>query len=127
MSAYERVRNSWGDCPPSFILALANEVDRTSQSAAARRIGISPTAVNLLLGNKYGAKTRRLEEKIRLELFSETVDCPYLGQIITRKRCAAHKKSPISAANPRIFQHKRACLTCIYGEEHLSSNSETIG
>jgi len=113
MTACNRVRKSWGENPPGFITALAEEVDRTNQSATARLIGISSTAVNLLLGNKYPAKLDGVERKIRTELMHETVNCPYLDKEITRRACVEYQNAPLTTANPKAFQHCRACLTCI--------------
>tara|TARA_B100001939_G_scaffold72990_1_gene61167 strand:- start:14660 stop:15037 length:378 start_codon:yes stop_codon:yes gene_type:complete len=112
MTAMEKVKEKWGEKAPEFIVVLAEACDKISQAGVAREVGISTTAVNLLLNNRYRAKLYKVERKIRSALMHETVHCPYLNTEITQKDCDTHSQSKLTTASPQVFRHRRACLDC---------------
>ena len=59
MTAMERATTAWGRTAPDWIIALAEECDRTSQRRAAERISYSPAAVNQILSKTYKAGLKR--------------------------------------------------------------------
>src|SRR6266571_366108 len=67
------VARKWGAHPPAWILALAEECDRSSQGKAAKRLGVSTTVVNQALQNLYEGRLDRFEQRVRGELMRETV------------------------------------------------------
>lgn len=91
-----------------WLEALRAECERTSQRAAAERLGVSASMVNQVLGGNYKADSRRLEERVRGELMDETVECPVLGDI-TKRVCQDHQQRPCAANNPTHIRLYRAC------------------
>ncbi len=114
-SAIARARTAWGDELPDWVAALAAEADRTSQRAAAARIGYSAAVVNQVLGRTYRGSWSRIERAVRLALLPERVDCPVLGAITTT-RCAQHQRAP-AYANHELAELARTCPVCPHREE----------
>jgi hypothetical protein len=77
----DAARAAWGAATPDWIDALAAACDTTSQTAVAQRLGISGSAVNAVLRNRYPAETTRIEQRIRGVLMRGTVPCPVLGEL----------------------------------------------
>lgn len=110
--ANQRVmRESWGTAPPAWVVALAEECDRTSQTQAAKRLNVSGSMVNQALRNAYKGRLDRLEERVRGEFMNETVACPVLGQISSRE-CLDNQQQPYSPANHMRVTLFRTCRTC---------------
>jgi len=105
------VARKWGAHPAAWILALAEECDRSSQGKAAKRLGVSPTVVNQALQNAYMGRLDRLEQRVRGELMRETVQCPVLG-VITKRECLDHQSRPYEATNPMRVRLFQACPRC---------------
>lgn len=101
-----------------WIEALRNEAKRTSQSAAATRIGYSPAVVNTVLKGTYKGQLQNIEEAVRGAIMGATVDCPVIGEI-PRNRCIDHqrRKSTFAATNPLRVQLHRSCPVCPNGRE----------
>jgi hypothetical protein len=101
-----------------WIEALRTEAKRTSQSAAATRIGYSPSVVNQVLKGVYAGDLSRVEEVVRGAIMGSTVDCPMIGEI-PRNRCIDHqrRKSAFAATNPMRVQLHRSCPVCPNGRE----------
>lgn len=93
---------------PDWVWALAGECDRSSQGKAAKRLNVSPSMVNQALKGTYTGDTARLESKVRGEFMSQTVNCPVLGEISTRK-CLDEQKRPFASTNPLRVAVYRAC------------------
>ncbi len=89
---------------------LEKAVAETSKTAVAERIGISCTAISLVMNGKYPAKTDKIAARV-LDVFA-VVNCPYLGQEITQAECAAHAGRAIPTSSPRAVRHWKACRTC---------------
>jgi hypothetical protein len=102
---------AWNNQAPDWIEVLANECDRTSQPAVARRLEISTSTLNETMRNKYKGRVDRIEAKVRGAYMGATVMCPVIGEIPT-DQCLYHQKRPFSAANPTRVALHRACPTC---------------
>lgn len=89
---------------------LEKAVAETSKTAVAKRIGISRTAISLVMNGKYPADTGKIAARV-LDVFA-VVGCPYLGQEITQAECAAHAGRAIPTSSPRAVRHWKACQTC---------------
>lgn len=89
---------------------LEKAVSASSMTAVAQRLGISRTAISLVMSGKYGAATDKIAARV-LAVYS-VVDCPYLAQEISKVECAAHAGRAIPTSSPRAVRHWKACQTC---------------
>ncbi len=73
MTFLAKARAAWGDPVPAWIaaLALAADAPGSDQAAVARRIGVSPTAVRLLIANRYAGGTDKMRDKVENALAGE--------------------------------------------------------
>jgi len=90
--------------PPDWVVILAEEANRTTQTAAAKRIGYSGGAVSSVLRGTYLGDMGAVEQKVRGALMGVTVDCPVLAEI-GRDQCLDEQKSPL----PRPLLCARGC------------------
>lgn len=99
-----------------WIEELRTECERTSQAAAAQRIGYSAAVVNQVLRGTYRGDLARVEQAVRGALMGATVDCPVIGEI-PRNRCIDHQRraSRPAATNPMRVQLAQACPVCPNG------------
>jgi hypothetical protein len=102
---------SWKVPVPDWILELADQCDRCSQSAVAKQLDVSPAMINQTLKNAYKGNLSRLETRVRGEFMKEVVMCPVLGEINSRD-CLDHSGKKFSATNPLRVQLFKACRTC---------------
>jgi len=107
---------------PSWLDLLRAEVAVSSVTSAARRIGVSRSALSQVLNacGPYGtgrASVARIAERVMQE-FGQ-VACPFLSEFkgelvtITRMQCrrvALKESAPLNS--PRELRHWRACQTC---------------
>lgn len=107
-AARKSVAGAWGDNAPDWINVLAEQCDRTSQKAAATRIGYSPATVNQVLRRKYAGDMVKVEGAVSGAYLAATVDCPVLGEVPS-DQCLAHQRKPRSTSNPMRVQLYRAC------------------
>lgn len=106
-------RSAWGRSAPEWVIALAEECDRSSQGRAAKRLGVSSTVINQALHNSYPGRLDRIEQRVRGEFMREVVACSVLGEI-TKRECMDHQARGYEATNPmrvRLFQACRRCAT----------------
>lgn len=75
-----KVEKSWAS-PPDWVLALAQECDRTSQRKTADLVGYSAATINLVLNCTYSGDLQKVEDKVRGALFGDSVECPILGPL----------------------------------------------
>ncbi|WP_286695008.1 hypothetical protein [Spongiibacter sp. UBA1325] len=102
--------SAWGQTPPHFITVLANEVQESNQATVARRLGVSRTAISLLLRNKYPTPSHaNMESRILSTLGA--VHCPKLGEI-SQAECQKHRNAKFIGSNPSRIALYRACQTC---------------
>lgn len=105
----EKVRAAWGDPAPDWVLALAEEADRTNSRQAGKLIGYSNAVVSYVLSNKYPGDLARVEQKVRGALLGVKVMCPVYGEI-GRDQCLDLQQNapPFSSeASSRCYRHCR--------------------
>jgi len=101
---------AWGDPPPDWIVTLAECCDAETQSAVAKRIGYSSTAVSLVLSNRYEKGDMvRFEGAVRGALMAETVICPAFGGAMGRDVCQNWQRRPFSTASANAVRMFQAC------------------
>jgi hypothetical protein len=110
---------AWGQAAPEWVVVLAQACDASSQVQVGKRLGVSGSLVNQIVHNRYSAGLDRIEQRVRGELMAETVDCPVLGEISTR-RCLDEQQRPFASTNPLRVQLYRACRSC----EHCRAAQE---
>ncbi len=103
--------SAWGAEPPLFVRLLAAEASATSRTKAAVRIGMSRTAVSLILLNKYASpSTARVERRVMNVL--GRIECMAVGDTLTVEQCQGFYQRPAPLHNPMAMQHWRACQQC---------------
>jgi len=109
----DRARDAW-ETMPEWVARLARECDRTSQSLAARRIGVSAAVVNQVLGNRYRGRMDLIERKTANVLMGISVECPFLGKVIPRGDCDKFRAREMSMTTfaPHALSLWRACQAC---------------
>jgi DNA-binding transcriptional regulator YdaS (Cro superfamily) len=98
----------WGADAPEWVRALAEECDRTSQLQAAKRLGVSGSLVNQVLKHVYNGRYDGIEARVKGELLRETVLCPVLGEISSR-RCLDEQARPYANTNRIRVALYKAC------------------
>jgi hypothetical protein len=97
----------------NWLSALRAECDRTTQAAAARRIGVGDTTVSQVLSGNYAASTQRIERRVRGELMGAQCTCPVMGDVSTRVCQEVQERKPgkggTGIGNP---QHAQAWFAC---------------
>lgn len=103
--------SAWGDTPPLFITLLAAEVRASNRKIAGERIGMSRTAVALVLANKYPSpSTAGIERRVMATLGRR--DCPAMGERISTQQCRDYRERPAPTHNPMAMRVWRVCQTC---------------
>ncbi len=101
-------REGWGENPPSWIVALADQCSRSNATEVAKRLDYSVAVITSVLLGNYRGSLAKVEAKVRGAFLGEVVDCPALGEI-ERDRCETEQGRKFfgtSANRARIF---RAC------------------
>jgi hypothetical protein len=95
---------------PDWMQLLREAVNASTQTSVAQRIGMSRTAVSLVLAGKYAGKTDRVADRV-LRAFGQ-VQCTHTGQPIELTVCVsyANRRAPLN--NPLELSHWRTCRTC---------------
>ena len=102
-------RLAWGEACPEWVIELAKEATRTTQSAVARRIGYSPSVVSQVLRRQYDkGDLLAVEGTVRGALMNATVICPVLDEI-SLDRCLQEQGMPFAATSPFRTRLYRAC------------------
>jgi len=105
----EKARAAWAEMIPDWIVILAEACDRESQSAIARRVGYSASAVSQVLSNSYqNGDISRVEQAVRGALMAETVVCPVMGEI-GRDTCINWQRKPFATTNSHRIRMHQAC------------------
>lgn len=99
------------DPKPEWIVELEAACAATSQAKVARRLGIADGTVSQLLSGKYGAATKRMQERIEGALMGRTVECPVIGEL-RRDRCLTFQSRKAASTNPLRVRLAIACPTC---------------
>ena len=103
--------SGWGDEPPLFVRLLAAEAAATNRAKAGERIGMSRTAVSLILVNKYSSPSTAGVERRVMEVLGR-IECVAVGETLTVEQCQGFHQRQAPTHNPMAMQHWRACQQC---------------
>lgn len=117
--------SNWGEEVPQFIRLLAAEVSESDRTKAAARIGISRSAVTLLLANKYPSpSTKRVERRVMKALTE--VKCKATGEMLTPEQCQAWYQLPAPTHKPHAMQHWRVCQQCPFNPNCSGGRNDSV-
>ena len=102
---------AWGPEPPLFVRLLAAEVAVSNKTKASQRIGMSRTAVSLILDNRYSSPSTAGVERRVMETLGR-IECVALDEEINSDQCQSYREKPVPTHNPQAMQHWRACQHC---------------
>ncbi len=89
---------------------LRAEVERTDTVRTAERLGVSRTAISLLINGKYTADPSRMHALILSVLGG--VRCPHLDADLSHDACRTWRERDTPAQSAAAVAHWRACQTC---------------
>lgn len=115
----EKVRASW-TAPASWLIVLAEQCNKSSQSVVAKALGYSPATISQVLSNTYRGDVGRIQEMVSGRYMAATVDCPVLGEL-GRNACLEWQAKPYAATSSHRVQMYRACRA---GCAHSSLKSQ---
>lgn len=105
----DKARAAWNGEIPDWIVILAEACDRESQSAIARKVGYSPSAISQVLSNTYqNGDIARVEQAVRGALMAETVNCPVMGEM-PHNTCIQWQRKPFATTNSHRIRMHQAC------------------
>lgn len=107
----EKARLAWGDTPPDWVIALAEQCNATSQAAAGRRIAYAGSTISQVISNAYLGDLPRVEDMVRGAFMASTIECPVLGEM-ARNVCLDWQRRPYSDASALHIKMWRACRSC---------------
>lgn len=98
------------------MVILRQQVGDKGQTAVARELAISRSALSLLLAGKYGASTSKMETRVRsIYGHGGKIPCPVLKET-TPSTCATNyeraRKIGLKAGNPATLRLFKTCLNC---------------
>ena len=102
---------AWGPEPPLFVRLLAAEVAATNKTKASQRIGMSRTAVSLVLATRYASPSTAGVERRVMETLGR-IQCVALDAEVTVDQCQNYREKPAPTHNPQAMQRWRACQHC---------------
>ncbi|MGA3799141.1 hypothetical protein ACPCYX_15415 [Pseudomonas fluorescens] len=115
----------WGSQPPLFIRLLAAEVGETNRARAAERIGISRTAVSLVLNNKYASPSTKGVERRVMAALGQIV-CVAVSEKVSIEQCQTYREKPAPTHNPQAMQYWRACQHCHFNPTCAGAGNATV-
>lgn len=89
---------------------LMAAVEASSKAQVAADLGVSRTAVSLVVSDKYPADTRHIANRV-MEVYGR-IACPHLGADISQAQCKSYHSSQPPISSPRAMKHWRACQNC---------------
>lgn len=96
-----------------WLAMLRQAVEASSRNVVAGKLGISRTAVSLILNDKYPASTDRIARRV-MDLYGR-VQCPFLAGEISHGECRAFQQREAPISSPREMRHWRTCKSCTVG------------
>ena len=102
---------AWAPAAPAWVLLLADACDRTSQRAAADRLGMSGGYVSRVVNRSYAGSYEEAERLVRATFGAEEVGCPLYGTI-QLKTCLRFRRRKGPPRNPMQIDHDRVCPGC---------------
>jgi len=99
-----------------WLKILEQRVDKIGNAATARELGISPTAISLLLNNRYPAGIEKMAKRV-MKMYGQggKVQCPVQMEISPEKCADTYnkaKKIGVRCGNPRLIRLYKTCIKC---------------
>lgn len=94
---------------PGYQLMLAR-VEQSNRRQVAQKLGVSRTAVSLILSGKYDADPARILA-LAVARYGQ-IDCPHLAKAISPAECHAFARADAPTHNPMKMRHWNACQRC---------------
>ncbi|PTQ68153.1 hypothetical protein [Pseudomonas sp. GV071] len=107
---------AWGAQPPLFVQLLGAEVARSTITATGKRIGMSRSAISLVLANRYPSPSTAGVERRVLAVLGR-IECLVVGEGITADECQRYRDKPAPTHNPQAMQKWKACLHCHFNPD----------
>lgn len=104
----------------TWMSLLRGQVAARSMTAVAEELGVSRTAISLVMSGKYPGKTDRMAARI-IAAYAR-VRCPYVQELIPLADCRARQKK-MPTSSPGALRWWRVCQNC----EHKESNHDQSG
>lgn len=104
----ERIKITWPEPVPAWVLTLAEACDRTSQVKAAKELQYSPAVVNQVLNNTYKGDLKAVQRAVDGAFKNLEVECPILGTVKANK-CIAEQRKPLQTVSAQRIRLHRAC------------------
>lgn len=109
----EKARHAWGDDLPDWVLRLAQECARTSQTQVANHLKRSASMISAVLAGKYSGDMAAIEARVRGVYFDTAVECPARGHL-PLDQCQdwmARARTFVNVNRERVEMY-RACRAC---------------
>lgn len=108
-------------------VAKRNKNGRGGKAIVAGLIGVSRSAVSLLLAGKYPARSeQRMAARVMAKLGQGHVDCPHLQAPISIPDCGSWRKKPMPRSNPADIAHWAACRSCPVGKALAEGRADIV-
>ncbi|AKH37272.1 MULTISPECIES: hypothetical protein [Nitrosomonas] len=104
---------------------LNARVAASSKAQVAAELGVSRTAISLIVHDKYPADTRHIAAKV-IEIYGR-IRCPHLGLEISQAQCREYHSRRPPTSSPRAMKHWRACQNCMQRTMTVDQSSENSG
>ena len=91
-----------------WLEVLSQACRRSSQTAVAAQLGVSPAMVNQALRGRYQGDVERLQALVEGAYMGVCVACPVLGDVALNE-CLEHQARPFAATNSQRVALYRAC------------------
>ncbi|KIO49622.1 LacI family transcriptional regulator [Nitrosospira sp. NpAV] len=100
---------------------LASAVAASNKAKVAEDLGVSRTAISLVVSGKYPASTDKIAARV-IETYGRVI-CPHLGEEITLAECKQYHTGQVPTSSPRAMKHWRACQTCPHNHSNQGRKS----
>lgn len=104
----DKATSAWGGDLPDWVRVLSEACAQSTQSAVAKRIGYSASAISQVLSNSYRGDIKRIEQMVSGALMSVTVICPMQGEL-SRNICLDWQAKPYAPTSSYRVAMYRAC------------------
>jgi hypothetical protein len=98
---------------------MQQEAKRTSKTALAVLLGVSRTAISLVIGGKYPARNDAIFAAALAVL--DRRSCPYLGVQVEAIYCHDTNTGPTPTWDPSALAQRRMCQKCEHKPEDEKS------